>query len=50
MSKADKIKARAPRGFADRTSADLSATERMLAAIRDSYELYGFEGVWLDKA
>ena len=45
MSKADKIKARAPRGFADRTPADLSATERMLAAIRDSYELYGFEGV-----
>jgi histidyl-tRNA synthetase len=45
MSKADKIKARAPRGFADRTPADLSATERMLAAIRESYELYGFEGV-----
>lgn len=45
MSKADKIKARAPRGFADRTPADLAATERMLAAIRDSYELYGFEGV-----
>src|SRR3990170_2807149 len=45
MSKADKIKARAPRGFADRTPADLSATERMLAAIRETYELYGFEGV-----
>src|SRR5918994_2116434 len=45
MSKADKIKARAPRGFADRTPADLAATERMLAAIRESYELYGFEGV-----
>ncbi|MGO4527122.1 histidine--tRNA ligase [Microvirga sp. 2MCAF35] len=45
MSKADKIKARAPRGFADRNPADLAATERMLAAIRDSYELYGFEGV-----
>lgn len=45
MSKADKIKARAPRGFADRTPVDLAATERMLAAIRDSYELYGFEGV-----
>lgn len=45
MSKADKIKARAPRGFADRTPTDLAATERMLAAIRDSYELYGFEGV-----
>ena len=45
MSKADKIKARAPRGFADRAPADLAATERMLAAIRDTYELYGFEGV-----
>ena len=45
MSKADTIKARAPRGFADRNPADLAATERMLAAIRESYELYGFEGV-----
>ena len=45
MSKADKLKARAPRGFADRGSADLAATERMLAAIRETYELYGFEGV-----
>ena len=45
MSKADKIKARAPRGFADRGPADLAATERMLAAIRETYELYGFEGV-----
>ncbi|RDI57868.1 histidine--tRNA ligase [Microvirga subterranea] len=45
MSKADKLKARAPRGFADRGPADLAATERMLAAIRETYELYGFEGV-----
>lgn len=45
MSKADKLKARAPRGFADRGSSDLAATERMLAAIRETYELYGFEGV-----
>ncbi|MCB8820445.1 histidine--tRNA ligase [Microvirga rosea] len=45
MSKPDKIKARAPRGFADRGPAELAATERMLAAIRESYELYGFEGV-----
>lgn len=45
MSKADKLKARAPRGFADRGPAELAATERMLAAIRESYELYGFEGV-----
>jgi histidyl-tRNA synthetase len=45
MSKPDTIKARAPRGFADRGPADLAATERMLAAIRETYELYGFEGV-----
>jgi histidyl-tRNA synthetase len=45
MSKADKLKARAPRGFADRGPAELAATERMLAAIRETYELYGFEGV-----
>src|ERR671921_2928722 len=45
MSKADTIKARAPRGLAVRGPAELSATERMLAAIRETYELYGFEGV-----
>ena len=45
MSKADKLKARVPRGFVDRGPADLAATERMLAAIRETYELYGFEGV-----
>jgi len=43
MSKADTLKARLPRGFADRGPADLAATERMLAAIRETYELYGFE-------
>ncbi|MGO4704781.1 histidine--tRNA ligase [Microvirga sp. 2MCAF38] len=45
MSKPDKIKARAPRGFADRGPTDLAATERMLAKIRETYELYGFEAV-----
>ncbi len=45
MSKGDKLKARLPRGFADRGPADLAATERMLAAIRATYELYGFEAV-----
>jgi histidyl-tRNA synthetase len=45
MSKADKLKARVPRGFIDRGPADLAATERMLAAIRETYELYGFEAV-----
>src|SRR5437868_8974642 len=45
MSKTNKLKARLPRGFADRGPADLAATERMLAAIREAYELYGFEAV-----
>jgi len=45
MSKADKLKARAPRGFVDRGPADLAATESMLRAIRETYELYGFEAV-----
>jgi len=45
MSKADKLKARLPRGFADRAPNDIAATERMLAAIRETYELYGFEAV-----
>jgi histidyl-tRNA synthetase len=45
MSKDNKLKARLPRGFADRGPADLAATERMLAAIRETYELYGFEAV-----
>ena len=39
------IKARLPRGLVDRGPADLAATDRMLAAIRDSYRLYGFEAV-----
>ncbi len=38
-------KARAPRGFVDRTVAEIKATERLIAAIRASYELYGFEPV-----
>src|SRR5918993_501723 len=45
MSKADTLKARLPRGFADRGPADLAATDAMLAAIRETYELYGFEAV-----
>jgi histidyl-tRNA synthetase len=45
MSKADRLKARLPRGFADRGAADLAATENMLRAIRETYELYGFEAV-----
>ena len=46
MSDADnKVKARQPRGLADRGPAELAASERMLAKIRESYELYGFEAV-----
>ena len=39
------VKARQPRGLADRGPAELAASERMLAKIRESYELYGFEAV-----
>jgi histidyl-tRNA synthetase len=37
--------AKLPRGLQDRGPADIAATDRMLAAIRESYELYGFEAV-----
>ncbi|MCP4385740.1 MAG: histidine--tRNA ligase [Hyphomicrobiales bacterium] len=39
------IKARLPRGFADRNAADIRATETMVARIRAVYERYGFEPV-----
>src|SRR6201986_1518937 len=38
-------KARLPRGLVDRHPADIAATEGLLAAIRDVYQLYGFEAV-----
>jgi histidyl-tRNA synthetase len=40
-----RLKARLPRGLIDRGPADLAATHRMLEAIRETYELYGFEAV-----
>ena len=43
--KSNPVRARLPRGFADRAPADIAATNRMLEAIRASYELYGFEAV-----
>ncbi|TWG97459.1 histidyl-tRNA synthetase [Mesorhizobium sp. J18] len=43
--KADKVKARLPRGFIDRDPADLRAVDEMMAKIRKVYELYGFEPV-----
>ena len=38
-------KARLPRGFADRTAADIRSVDAMLARIRAVYERYGFEPV-----
>ena len=43
--KADKMKARLPRGFVDRVTGDLRAAEKMMATIREVYDLYGFEPV-----
>ncbi len=40
-----RLKARLPRGLADRTAADIRATERMVSTIRHVYERYGFEPV-----
>jgi histidyl-tRNA synthetase len=37
--------ARLPRGLVDRNAADLAALNAMLATIRETYELYGFEAV-----
>ncbi len=41
--KTNKLKARLPRGFADRGGAEIAATRRMLDKIRAVYERYGFE-------
>lgn len=43
--KPQKLKARLPRGLADRGPAELAATRAMLATIQKVYELYGFEPV-----
>jgi len=44
-SKSSKLKARLPRGLADRGPAEIAATRRMLETIREVYERYGFEPV-----
>ena len=44
-SKSNKLKARLPRGLADRGPAEIAATRRMMETIRKVYELYGFEPV-----
>jgi histidyl-tRNA synthetase len=41
--KTNKLKARLPRGFADRSGTEIAATRRMLDKIRTVYERYGFE-------
>jgi histidyl-tRNA synthetase len=44
-AKSNKLKARLPRGLADRGPAELAATRRMIETIRAVYERYGFEAV-----
>jgi len=43
--KPQKLKARLPRGFVDRTSDDIRATNEMTAKISQVYERYGFDPV-----
>ncbi len=43
--KPQKLKARLPRGLADRGPAEIAATRRMVETIREVYERYGFEPV-----
>jgi histidyl-tRNA synthetase len=44
-AKYNRLKARLPRGLADRGPAEIAATRRMIEAIRAVYERYGFEPV-----
>ncbi len=43
--KPQRLKARQPRGFVDRSASDIRATEKMLATIKEVYERYGFDPV-----
>jgi histidyl-tRNA synthetase len=43
--KPNRLKARLPRGLADRGAAEIAATRRMIEIIRTVYERYGFEPV-----
>jgi histidyl-tRNA synthetase len=45
QTKNPRATAKLPRGLIDRSPDDLAATEKMLRAIRETYELYGFEAV-----
>ena len=44
-NKPQKLKARLPRGLADRGPAEIAATRQMVEAIRTVFERYGFEPV-----
>lgn len=44
-TKPARVKARLPRGFIDRSAADLRATDAMIAKIREVFERYGFDPV-----
>ncbi|TCQ12094.1 histidyl-tRNA synthetase [Rhizobium sp. PP-F2F-G36] len=43
--KPQKLKARLPRGFVDRSATDIRAVDAMVAKIREVYERYGFDPV-----
>src|SRR5438105_9855578 len=43
--KSNRLKARLPRGLADRGPAEIAAARRMLEAIRQVFERYGFEPI-----
>ena len=43
--KADRTRARLPRGFVDRHAADIRAVDRMTGKIREVFERYGFDPV-----
>lgn len=45
QKKPQKLKARLPRGFVDRSAADIHATNEMTTKIREVYERYGFDPV-----
>ncbi len=45
QKKPQKLKARLPRGFVDRSAADIRAVNEMTAKIREVYEHYGFDPV-----
>jgi histidyl-tRNA synthetase len=44
-NKPQKLKARLPRGFVDRSAADIRAVDEMTGKIREVYERYGFDPV-----